>query len=136
MICNEEKHILKVWAVHAGISEPQETITSKGNSVESTTQVQGNLIDHTKVAYHSLTTMHIVTLHHLKVVIYSIVVMIHVLCVTGMNILLWFVNLAVSIVQHWHILLCCKLLLFFMNMQLSVIQITFIVETYIIHRSY
>jgi hypothetical protein len=34
------------------------------------------------------------------VVIYSIVVMIHVLCVTGMNILLWFVNLAVSIVQH------------------------------------
>jgi len=61
-----------------------------------------------KVADHSLTTMHMVTLHHLKVVAYSIKVMIHVLYVTGMNILLWFVNMAVSIVQHRHLLLWCK----------------------------
>jgi len=46
-----------------------------------------------------------VTLHHLKAVIYSIIVMIHVLYVTGMNILLWFVNTAASIVQHRHLLL-------------------------------
>jgi len=30
----------------AGTSEPQETISSTVNSVESTTQLQGNLIDH------------------------------------------------------------------------------------------
>jgi len=62
------------------------------------------------VADHSLTIMHMVTMHHLKVVIYSTTVMIHVLYVTGLNILLWFVNMAVSIVQHRHLLLWCKLL--------------------------
>jgi hypothetical protein len=62
-----------------------------------------------KVADHSLTTMHMVTLHHLKVVIYSIIVLIHVLCGTGMNILLWFRNMAVSTEQQKHLLLWCKL---------------------------
>lgn len=48
MICNEGKHILQVWAVYAGTSEPQDAISSTANSVESTTQLQGNLIDHSK----------------------------------------------------------------------------------------
>jgi hypothetical protein len=48
MICNEEKHTLQVWAVYAGTSEPQDIISSTVNSVESTTQLQGNLIDHSK----------------------------------------------------------------------------------------
>jgi hypothetical protein len=59
---------------------------------------------------HSLTTMHMVTLHHLKVVIYSTIVMKHMPYATGMNILLWSVTMAVSIVQHRHLLLWCKLL--------------------------
>jgi len=59
--------------------------------------------------------MHMVTLHHLKVVMYSKIVMIHVLYVTGMNILLRFMNMAVRIVQYRHLLFRCKLLFVYEN---------------------